>query len=299
MSFPTGQHREKIRKQPLAAPRRPQELEDWLNRHIYHPSSSQLATWLSRTPVSANAVSVAGGIAVVGAALAYGLFSYPLGVALGLALHVSWHILDGADGDLARLKGKSSPAGEFIDGICDYLGHIMIYAVLALLIFQTHGHIAWFLVFVAALSRAVQANFYETIRRSYEMWVYDRSWLGAAAQIGEEQCEETSAMAVVRSYVGTANALVPQTARIDRLWAESQDRSAFHDAISQRSDLLLGGLAPFGANLRTLALGAAMAVQMPLLYILYEAAVLNAALCVSVFRKRRALTGLAEMLEAP
>jgi phosphatidylglycerophosphate synthase len=37
-------------------------------------------------------------------------------------LHMGWHVLDGADGDLARMTGRASPQGELFDGICDYVG---------------------------------------------------------------------------------------------------------------------------------------------------------------------------------
>jgi hypothetical protein len=52
---------------------RPAELEDWLNGRIYHPLSMQLAKALAPTFVTPNMVSVAGGLMIVLAAVAYGL----------------------------------------------------------------------------------------------------------------------------------------------------------------------------------------------------------------------------------
>lgn len=50
---------------------RPRELQDALNFHLYHPLARRLARRLIRTPVTPNAVSIAGGLLVVAATLAY------------------------------------------------------------------------------------------------------------------------------------------------------------------------------------------------------------------------------------
>ena len=49
------------------------------------------------------------------------------------------HVVDGADGDLARLTGRSSPIGEMVDGLCDYLSHIVLYLVLGWWLSGTGG----------------------------------------------------------------------------------------------------------------------------------------------------------------
>src|SRR3954463_9278032 len=110
---------------------RPPEMDDWLNARIFHPLAQRLARLLVPTPLTPNMVSVAGGLAIVAAALLYTRLEWPLSVALGVLAHASWHVLDGADGDLARMPGRSSPLGEMIDGVCDYFGHIVLYVLLA------------------------------------------------------------------------------------------------------------------------------------------------------------------------
>ena len=108
---------------PLARPVRPRELEDPLNHYLYHPLAWQLARVLARTPITPNMVSVVGGLSVVAAGIAYlqptpGA-TWSTWAWLGLALHMAWHVIDGADGDLARMTGRTSPRGELIDGLCD------------------------------------------------------------------------------------------------------------------------------------------------------------------------------------
>ena len=65
---------------------RRRELQDPLNRMLYHPAAKRLAAQLARTRITPNMVSVAGGLIVVAAAAAYAMPYWPLSALLGLAL---------------------------------------------------------------------------------------------------------------------------------------------------------------------------------------------------------------------
>ena len=82
-------------------------MNDWLNAHIFHPLARRLALKLQPTGITPNAVSVIGGLCIVAAGLLYTGLDWPISFALGLAAHGAGHVFDGADGDLARLTGKS------------------------------------------------------------------------------------------------------------------------------------------------------------------------------------------------
>src|SRR6478752_4742420 len=108
---------------PAASSRaRPPEIEERLNRLVIHPLSRGLVTLLIPTGITPNVVSILGVVAATAAAAAYALVIWPvdflpgiglnLGALVGFACHLAWHVLDGADGDLARRTGKSSPIGE-------------------------------------------------------------------------------------------------------------------------------------------------------------------------------------------
>src|SRR3954447_1475144 len=152
------------------------EIDLWSNRHLIHPLSRALAAALIHTPVTPNMVSCAGAGAAAVAAACYAGLAYPWSVAAGFSAHVAWHVLDGADGDLARRTGRTSPVGELVDGICDYLGQAILYLALAAVLARTMGVWAWPLALVSALARAVQANSYESRRREYQYWGYGGSW---------------------------------------------------------------------------------------------------------------------------
>lgn len=159
---------------PETAPKkpssRPPELQDWLNAHVYHPLSRRLAMLLAPTPVTPNMVSVAGGLCVVAAAVCYSQLSYPVSVVLGFAFHLLWHVVDGADGDLARMTGRTSATGELVDGVCDYVSHIVLYLTLAAMLDDTLGGWGWALAVAAGASHIAQTNHAESTKRTY-LWL--------------------------------------------------------------------------------------------------------------------------------
>ena len=142
-----------------AVPERLRSLQNPLDRSLYHPLAARLARALARTPVTPNMVSIAGGVLIVLAGFAYVGLAWPAAVLAGLILHMSWHVLDGADGDLARLTGRVSPIGEIVDGICDYLGHILLYLILAYYASSSIEIWAWIIAIAAGLSRGRASQF--------------------------------------------------------------------------------------------------------------------------------------------
>ncbi|HXV74106.1 MAG TPA: CDP-alcohol phosphatidyltransferase family protein [Sphingomonadales bacterium] len=151
---------------------RPKEIEEHTNLYVLHPVSHRLAAGLARTPLHPNAVSFTGIAFGLLAALAYYNFREPGAVWVGFAFMVIWHLLDGTDGHLARLTGKSSTTGKVIDGFADYTVYLAVYVALAAALVPEMG--AW-VAAVAALSAAshvLQAAAYERERETYLFWVY-------------------------------------------------------------------------------------------------------------------------------
>ncbi len=272
-------------------PGKPRELEDGLNRLIYHPLSRRLARTLVPTPVSPNMVSVAGGLLVVAAGVAYVQVGWPAGVVLGLALHLLWHVVDGADGDLARMTGRASANGELVDGLCDYGGHFALYLMLAASLDDTLGGWAWVLAVAAGVSRAFQSNHAESGRRTYLNWAYGVPWMRSSHDDGGEAFRRGSAVArlfggLAALYVRAAAATGPATERanavVDTVGADRGELRGYVRTAARRTLPLQAAL---GANPRTLLLGASMALGSPLWFFLVEVTVLNLLLGVSIVRQ--------------
>jgi hypothetical protein len=281
------------------------ELDDWLNGRIYHPLAHRLARLLAHTPISPNLVSVAGGLTVLAAGALYTGLSWPLSVALGFLVHVSWHILDGADGDLARLTGRASPVGELVDGLCDYISHALLYVMLGAFLDGWIGIWAWIVGWIAGLSRVAQANHAESQRRTYLWRAYGVPWLKQTREA--EPAARRSALLrafspIAEAYVRLGSLASPCERQIDGLVAQGSRTPAALERTRRvckdegRLPLRLQTL--LGANWRTIALGASMAAGSPLWFFLLEATLLNLLLVVSVMVQRRCDRRIVARLEA-
>ena len=112
---------------PLQAkrPMRPRELQDPLNYYLYHPLAWQFARLLARTPITPNMVSVLGAGCVVAAGLAYTQLAWPVSAALGMALHMTWHVVDGADNFPVRYMLNDASVKLGIPVVLDVeIGHV-------------------------------------------------------------------------------------------------------------------------------------------------------------------------------
>ena len=97
-------------------------------RYLNRPLSTRLSMGLAHLPLHPDVVSLlAFLVALAGAwALAAGL-----GIAGALLVHAS-SVLDGVDGEIARLRLRTSPRGALLDGVLDRLGDAAVLGGLAL-----------------------------------------------------------------------------------------------------------------------------------------------------------------------
>ena len=92
----------------------------YLNRRLSRP----LAALMARTPLTPNHVSF---VSFVIALASLWLFFAGYNIWAGIVAQLS-SILDGADGDLARIKAMSSPFGGFFDAVLDRYADVAILA---------------------------------------------------------------------------------------------------------------------------------------------------------------------------
>jgi hypothetical protein len=274
-----------------APPTRRAELQDGLNRYVYHPLARRLAIAILPTPIPAHAVSVAGMLLVWAAAWAYVSVPGTPGVLLGFSLHLLWHVVDGADGDLARLKGTASPTGELVDGVCDYAGHLILYLALAAMLDDRIGAWAWIAAAAAGASHIAQTNHAETQRRSYLWWAYGVPWLKHARAEGDEIFLNRNWFSLgfswmARLYLELPDKMTPWAGRLDRLveaaTGDPVRRRRIRRLARRSFPLALRYQKLVGPNPRTLILGASMALGSPLWFFLAEAVLLNLVLIASV-----------------
>ena len=267
---------------------KPREAQGWSNARLFHPAARRLATLLARTPITPNMVSVAGAAMVVAAGMLYAWVGTLAAIVAGFAIHLAWHVVDGADGDLARMTGRASPIGEVVDGLCDYGGHIALYLLLAGALFPALGWGAWALAVAAGLSRVVQSVYAETQRRTYLWWAYGIPWLRTGATAGARTAPAG------RLYLAIARVLSAGTQGVEPFVADGDPRVVPLARMEGRRTLPLQ--VALGANPRTVLLGLAILAGSPAWFFLAEASALNLLLVVSILQQRRASARLAALL---
>jgi phosphatidylglycerophosphate synthase len=86
-----------------------------ISRLVYRPLSVPLATLAARTPITPSQLTlVAAALALAGAG-AFALGAYVVGALLTIVAAIT----DCADGDLARMTGRTSKMGAFLDSVLD------------------------------------------------------------------------------------------------------------------------------------------------------------------------------------
>ncbi|KUR72297.1 CDP-alcohol phosphatidyltransferase [Novosphingobium fuchskuhlense] len=297
-------------KTPIKRPVRARELQDSLNHYIYHPLAWQLARALAPTPITPNMVSIAGGLLVIAAGLVYSNTTGPYWALAGMMLHMSWHVVDGADGDLARITGRSSPLGELVDGICDYTSHIVLYVLLAFVLTSTLGSgWAWFWTLAAGAGHIVQANHVEVQRRFYQHWTYGTPWLHNASKSGPALFKDKGGIGwllrvAVAGYLRLAAGMSPNALRIDAAVTNAIARdpvqlARIREEVQREQRPLLKLLRYLGPNPRAILLGFSMIAGSPLWYFMYLSIALNLLLMLSVRLHDAAAARIVSRLELP
>jgi len=290
---------------PTRRPQRPRELQDGLNYWLYHRLAWQLARLLARTPITPNAVSVIGGFFVVAAAVAYAQPGWPLPALCGMLLHMTWHVVDGADGDLARMTGRSSPVGEMVDGLCDYASHIVLYLTLGWILAHGREPAGWPIdhpyvwMWAAGISHIVQSNHVEVQRRQYQWWVYGTPWIRMNHN-ADSATGKSLFGGIVSVYLSLASGMTPHALRIDAAVDAAKGDPARQEeiraAVRQEAPPLLFLCKVLGPNPRAIVLGLAMLAGSPFWYFLYQSILLNLLLVVSVAAHNAAAQRIAARL---
>ena len=226
----------------------------------------------------------------------------------GFLLMVVWHIMDGADGQLARLSGKVTAGGYVIDGICDYLTFIVVYVALALRLSTTDGDAVWIVVVAAGLSHVIQAAAFELQRAAYGQWAGGKAFASADAMAAQRETRgQASPFAPFRAlaalYAAVQEPFQPVDVTMRQRLLSLGNRDADTPArISEKyREIYRTAVLRWSwqsANNRTIAIFLACLVGHPMLYFLLEMFVLNAGLFLLVRMNRQRAAELTAWVQA-
>lgn len=258
---------------PVAEPvRRTFEIEDPTNRYFIHVLSAWLVPIFAKLGIKPNSVSLTGMAFGILAGVAYSFYHTTWCAWLGFGLMLGWHVMDGADGQLARLTKSYSEFGKILDGICDYVTFTAVYIGLALAMSRYDGGWVWWVVVCAGVAHAVQAAIYEMQRQDYNGIGLGR----ASAALPDLSVKPKGFAAGLHTLYarvqiwGAGGAVAFQRDFAALLAAQPARVEALRLAYRQDFAPTVRRWGILGSNYRTLGLFLAALIKLPILYFFFE-----------------------------
>ena len=146
-----------------------EDTEELADFYVHRPLARPIARALLPTRVTPNGVTIAGGVLgiLAGVSLWYGAERPPLRLVAAVLLLASV-VLDCADGQLARLRNQSSPAGVVLDGAVDaVVGFATLLGASHVLARLYPGWPVWTLGVVAMASSEAQCFLFDVAKERY------------------------------------------------------------------------------------------------------------------------------------
>ena len=274
-----------------ASIRRTDEIEEITNRYFIHPLGSRLVPWFARMRITPNAVSLTGLAFGALAGVAYYHYHSTVWCITGFVLMIAWHVMDGADGQLARFTHSQSHFGKVLDGISDAATFLAVYTALALALGREYGERMYLLVLAAAMCHLVQAATYEAQRQAYDSW----GWGRRSPQPARAAAGATTVGARVLArldrlyYVGLSFPAAGVTARIDAgmtaaLQSHPENEALIRERYRQTFAPLLRRWSVLSSNYHTLAIFLCALLGAPQYYFWFTLIGFNAILLGLIYR---------------
>ena len=152
--------------------------DGYISKYINRKVSEPMARLLARTKITPNQVTWAAfGIAI----LSFISFIFGQNIIGGLLVQLS-SIVDGIDGSLARLKGKASEFGGFLDSVLDRYADILIVMGLTLWSLSHETYSGIWLVSFLAISGTICISYTRARIGSEHRHLFDKGFASLASR---------------------------------------------------------------------------------------------------------------------
>src|SRR5438309_109188 len=237
-----------------------QAVEEWADLHFFRPIGIRIARALQPTGISADQVTL---WSLVIGLVAGHLFAYQdrWTNVIGFVLFIVSDIFDSADGQLARLRGRSTRFGRALDGISDNLRFVNLYFHLIYRLIHAGfwGPGAFLLVAAAGLAHTFQSAAIDFVRNAF---LYIGVGNGGELDLPEDLAggPQTTVLQrfgarVYRDYVQRQSHLFPRTVKLIRLLRRHGVTDDFRAEYRARQEVVLPLCAWLGQNIRFVLLG--------------------------------------------
>jgi phosphatidylglycerophosphate synthase len=216
----------------MARMTKPREIEGVLDTYLIRPLGFVFVQLFRNTRVTPNMLSVASAVVGVGIGLAFFLWpADPRGAWLACALMLLHSGLDAADGQLARVTGKGSPMGRFVDGLCDNVVFVAIYASLVLSYRGPHPYLVLLIAAAAGASHSTHCALVE-----FERMLFLNFVLGTHDTVAEQPEAINQKLAsplpwhrrvllrLALNYSVQQRTFLRSSDQLERQWAEVMER---------------------------------------------------------------------------
>lgn len=159
-------------KEDFKSSLKPPETEEWINQYFNRPIAFLIARASQRLGLTPNSITL---LSMVCGVLSGYFFSKldSRTLIIGAVLLEMMILLDCADGQLARMSGRSSSFGKTLDGLADFTTHLSIYYGLAYGLYFRQNHYYFFIMaIVAQLSMYLHIILYDHYKNIFIDVIY-------------------------------------------------------------------------------------------------------------------------------
>jgi phosphatidylglycerophosphate synthase len=153
----------------VEAYRRTRKPKDLLwNRYVARPLAAVLLVPLEKTSITPNQVTLATLFVFAVAATIVALCAGRAALVVGVAVLEFAYVLDCVDGQLARLRGTSTPIGAHLDFLMDELKAFLLVGAVGIRLWRADGNSAWLVEALLGLVAVASAISLTTFMRRPE-----------------------------------------------------------------------------------------------------------------------------------
>ena len=269
------------------------DTEETFDLIFYRPIGYAWACLAKKLGITPNAITIASIFIGVGAGIMFYFNDIWMNV-IGIFLLIWANSFDSADGQLARMTKQYSRIGRILDGLCGDLWFLSIYFAICFRTNATNDFFSpmpwliWTIAIIAGLFHAQQASMADYYRNFHLYFLKgeEGSELDSSAQLKEKLSQlswsknffQKIVLFFYTNYTANQERLTPWMQRLRKAMAQKWNgvpSQEFRDAFRTKSLPMMKYTNMLSFNTRTFALFAALLIQMPWLYFVFELTVLN------------------------
>ena len=269
------------------------DTEETFDLIFYRPIGYAWACLAKKLGITPNAITIASIFIGVGAGIMFYFNDIWMNV-IGIFLLIWANSFDSADGQLARMTKQYSRIGRILDGLCGDLWFLSIYFAICFRTNATNDFFSpmpwliWTIAIIAGLFHAQQASMADYYRNFHLYFLKgeEGSELDSSAQLKEKLSQLSWSKNFIQkivlffytNYTINQERLTPWMQRLRKAMAQKWNgvpSQEFRDAFRAKSLPMMKYTNMLSFNTRTFALFAAILIQMPWLYFVFELTVLN------------------------